>query len=92
MNRGTLELAYLSAGEQIERFRDGSLSPVDVLDAQIERYEEIGEQINAVTDLYFDEARAAARAAERRYSAGEARPLEGVTCALKDGRAGSALA
>ncbi len=84
MNKASLELAYLSASDQIERFRNRSITPVEVLDAQIERYGEVGERINAVTDAYFEEARAAARAAESRYLTGEARPLEGVTCALKD--------
>ena len=84
MTQTSTGLAYLSAGEQIELFLTGSLSPVEVLDAQIERYGEVGEWINAVTDAYFEEARAAAGEAERRYRAGEARALEGVTCALKD--------
>ncbi len=84
MSKPILELAYLSASEQIDGFRKRSISPVEVLDAQIERHGEVGERINAVTDVYFDEARAAARDAERRYAADRARPLEGVTCALKD--------
>ncbi len=84
MSKTILELAYLSASEQIDGFRKRSISPVEVLDAQIERYGEVGERINAVTDLYFDDARAAARGAERRYASDQARPLEGVTCALKD--------
>jgi amidase len=77
-------LATLSAQRQIELFRDRSLSPVDILQAQIRRIEALGEQVNAITFRHFDEALAAAQASEARYRRGDARPLEGITVAVKD--------
>ncbi|MFV1989531.1 MAG: hypothetical protein ACC652_02185 [Acidimicrobiales bacterium] len=35
-----LELCYLSAGEALSRYRAGELSPIEVLEAQVERYQE----------------------------------------------------
>jgi hypothetical protein len=52
MGETAIELAYLSTREQIERFHRRSLSPVEVLDAQIECYREVGKRVNAVTDQY----------------------------------------
>lgn len=94
-------IAYLPASEQIQRFKAGTLSPVDVLEAQIRRIErhngplnasgkeikdfmKFNGQVNAITCAYFDEARKAAKEAEKRYKAGTARPLEGLTVAVKD--------
>lgn len=95
------DIAYLSAAEQIKRFKEGSLSPVDVLEAQIKRileyngplntrneepedYKRFNGKVNAITYEHFDEARKAAKEAEKRYKAGTARSLEGVTVAIKD--------
>lgn len=95
------ELAYLSVDEQIRRFKAGSLSPVDVLEAQIERIRQYngplnttGEepkdfmkfngQVNAISYEHFEQARKGAQEAERRYRAGTARALEGITVAVKD--------
>lgn len=80
----SLQLCYLGATELIERFRSGELEPIDVLDAQIERHEEVNPLVNATTDTHFDTAREAARAAGERYRREDARPLEGITVALKD--------
>ena len=78
------DLCYLSATEQMARFAAGTLSPVEVLEAQIARVEEIDSRVNAVTFTAFDDAMAAARESESRYRDGSARPLEGLTVALKD--------
>ena len=51
------DLNYLSACEAARRFRDRSLSPVELLDAQIARAEGIRETVNPFGDCYFDEAR-----------------------------------
>ena len=82
--------AWLSAVEQIEAYRRGTLSPVDVLTAQVRRIEAYGGLYNAITATHFDEAFAAAQESARRYRQGQARPLEGVTVAVKDefGKAG----
>src|SRR5690606_35701521 len=79
-----LDLAYLSAATQIRLYRSKQLSPVDVLEAQIARAEEVEPKINAFAWKFYDEAQVAARKAERRYMIGEPRPLEGVTIAVKD--------
>ena len=78
------DLCYLSAGEAVSRFANGSLSPVDVLEAQIARSERVEPDVNAFTETYFDEALARAREAEKRYREGSQRPLEGLTLAVKD--------
>ena len=56
-----LELCYLSATEALSRFRDRSLSPVELTAAVIARAEAISESVNPFADCYFDEALAAAR-------------------------------
>lgn len=77
-------LIYLPATEQLAAFARGSLSPLEVLDAQIARAAEVEPQINAFSFEHFDEARAMARESEQRWRSGRARPLEGITCAIKD--------
>lgn len=81
-----LELCYLPATVQLERFREGSLSPVEVLQAQIERAKDTEPIVNAFTDTYFEDALRQAREAERVYrlDASAARSLEGITVAIKD--------
>jgi Asp-tRNA(Asn)/Glu-tRNA(Gln) amidotransferase A subunit family amidase len=83
-NPRSIELCYLGATELVERFRSGELEPIEVLEAQIERHGEVNPLVNATTDTHFDTAREAARAAGERYRRGDARPLEGITVALKD--------
>lgn len=83
-NPRSLELCYLSATELLVRFRSGEVAPIEVLEAQIERRAEVNGAINAITDTHFDTARTAAIAAGERYERGDARPLEGITVALKD--------
>jgi NAD(P)-dependent dehydrogenase (short-subunit alcohol dehydrogenase family) len=80
-----LELCYLSATEALAAFRKRSLSPVELLNAQLERIAAVGSDINAFSFLYADEATAAAKEAERRYRSGtNVRPLEGIPVAIKD--------
>ncbi len=81
-----LDLCYLPGLQALELFRRRELSPVDVLQAQVRRFEAVGAPLNAFTDTYFDDALEQALAAEARYhGAGEApRPLEGLTLGVKD--------
>jgi Asp-tRNA(Asn)/Glu-tRNA(Gln) amidotransferase A subunit family amidase len=74
----------MSASELLQRFRAKQLSPVEVLKAQIKRYETIGKQVNCVTYTHFDDAMQAAQESERRYQKGSPRPLEGLTVGMKD--------
>ncbi|MDK3019682.1 amidase [Pseudodonghicola flavimaris] len=79
------DLIYMSATEALRRFADRSLSPLELLDAQIARAEAVKDPVNALTDCYFDEARSAARAAADRWARGAPLgALDGLTVAAKD--------
>lgn len=79
------ELAYVGAVELAARIRRRELSPVEVLDAVIERIEARNPSLNALVFTAFDEAREQARAAERALGSGAALgPLHGVPTAIKD--------
>jgi len=78
------DLCYMSGTEALTHFRSARLSPVELLDAIVKRVEQIEPEINAFTETWFDEARDAAKLAEKRYSERTARPLEGLTCVIKD--------
>lgn len=78
------QLCYLSGTELLELFRAKKLSPVTVLKAQIERIEKFNPNINAINGKHYEEALIQAQESERRYQNGTPRPLEGLTCAIKD--------
>ncbi len=79
------ELAYTTATELAARIRRRELSPVEVVDATIERIEQRNDDLNAFVFRGFDDAREAAREAERKVTAGEELgPLHGVPTAIKD--------
>ena len=80
------ELHYLTAAEALERFRSRELSPVELVQAVIDRAELVEPQINAFAQTLYDDALAQAREAERRYAGGaeQARPLEGLPVAVKE--------
>jgi amidase len=75
---------YLPAWRLIELYRSRTLSPVDVLQAQIGRIDRGGGAINAFTHYHFDEAMKAAKDSEARYRRGDPRTLEGICVAVKD--------
>jgi aspartyl-tRNA(Asn)/glutamyl-tRNA(Gln) amidotransferase subunit A len=81
----TDDLSYLSATAALARFRDGSLSPVDLLEALIARAEAVNPAVNAIAERLYGEARSAARAAAEIYAfrPEQARPLEGLPVAAK---------
>ena len=64
------DLLYLTATEALGRFAAKTLSPVELLDAQIARAEATADSINAFTYKHFDEAHDAARASEARWQKG----------------------
>src|SRR3954463_9341057 len=79
------ELAYMNVVELAGLIRRRELSPVEVLDATIERIETRNPSLNALVYLGFDDARAAAREAEQALTTGAAvRLLYGVPAAVKD--------
>ena len=79
------DLLYLTATESLARFSDKSLSPVELLDAQIAKAEITKGTINAFTFTHFDEAREAAQASEARWAKNEpVGCLDGLPVAIKD--------
>lgn len=80
------DLPFLSAAEALAAFKSKELSPVELLDAIIARSGQISETLNCFTYTFFDRARELARKAEQVYarSPEQARPLEGIPCAIKD--------
>lgn len=80
-----LDLCYLSATDALRQFRDGTLSPVELLNAQIARYTEQQDTINEFTYRYFDEALQRAARAEKKYATKKRTgALEGITVGIKD--------
>jgi amidase len=79
------ELAYASAAELAGWIRRRQISPVEVVDAAIERIERDNARLNALVYLDADQARERARDAERAVMSGEAlSPLHGIPTAMKD--------
>ena len=79
------ELAFTTVVELAGRIRRRELSPVEVLDATIARIEARNPSLNALVYLGFDDARVAARDAERALTTGApVGLLHGVPAAIKD--------
>jgi aspartyl-tRNA(Asn)/glutamyl-tRNA(Gln) amidotransferase subunit A len=80
------ELCWVSATELAVLIRRRKVSPVEVVDDVLDRIERLNPQLNAFVTVTGDEARKAARAAER--AVGRARPaigpLHGVPFSVKD--------
>jgi len=78
------ELAYMPASLQIELFKRGDITPLDVLKAQKAEYDRTEEKVNAVTVAYWDNAMKMAEDSGQRYKNGSYGPLEGITVGIKD--------
>lgn len=78
------DLCYLTAAQAVDKFTDGSLSPVELMQAIADRVASVESAINAFTETWFEDALAQAREAEARYRKGTQRPLEGIPLAVKD--------
>lgn len=78
------DLCYAPATELLERFRAGTLTPVEVLEVQIARIEQHDAALHSISSTRFATARAAAAASGLRYREGSERPLEGITVAVKE--------
>lgn len=79
-----LPLHALSATELLAHFRVGSLSPVEVTEAILDRIAEWEPTLRATWSLDAATARAMARESEARWRRGEPRPLEGVPVTIKE--------
>lgn len=80
------ELHYLSATEARRLFRARELSPVELVQAVIDRAEKVEPTINAFAETRYEQALAQAREAEARYAGWGERPraLEGLPVAVKE--------
>jgi len=77
--------ALLSATALVERYRDQSLSPVEVIEACLARIDRHNESLNAFNLIDRDGARAAAADSAKRWRLGVPRGrLDGVPTAIKD--------
>ncbi|MEM6387718.1 MAG: amidase [Pseudomonadota bacterium] len=80
-----MDITQLEATAIIERFRDKSLDPVDLMEACLERVSLAEPHLNAFCHLKPEAALNAAKSAARRWSAGEpSGVLDGVPFAAKD--------
>lgn len=79
------DLDYMTVTRLAALIRDGDLSPVEVVDATLERVEEREDEINAFVTVTGKRAREAAKEAERAVENGEELgPLHGVPIGVKD--------
>ncbi|MGW1345273.1 amidase [Kribbella sp. NPDC002412] len=79
-----MSLADLTATELLSKYRDGSLSPVEVIEDVLARVEELEPRVCALYALDPAGAREAAQASERRWSDGSAGVLDGVPTTVKE--------
>ncbi len=78
-------ICSLSATELAAEIRSGTLSPVTVIDAYLDRIETRNPTVNAYVTVLAEDARRQAREAEERLENDEpAGPLTGVPVAIKD--------
>lgn len=79
------DVVFLSAVELVSRFRDGSLSPVAVAEAHLERIAALDTRLNCYITVTRDRALERARASAERYREGKsASAVDGVPFAAKD--------
>lgn len=79
------ELSELTLREAADHVATGAVSPVDLVDASLERIEAAGEHLKAFITVYSDQAREVARASAQLSKAGtRLGPLHGIPIALKD--------
>jgi aspartyl-tRNA(Asn)/glutamyl-tRNA(Gln) amidotransferase subunit A len=80
-----MDPAFATVTELSAAFARRALSPVDVVDALLDRIERRNPSLHAFIDVYAADARLAAEAADRAIRSGHAvGPLHGVPIALKD--------
>ena len=79
------DLCYTPAVELAQLIHDKELSPVEVVDAFIERIDAVNPKLNAYVTLHHDQARAAAKRAEDAVQNGDdLGPLHGLPISIKD--------
>ena len=79
------DIPFLSASELAAAIRAGEVSPVEAVDAYLDRINAVGGKLNAYITVCADEARADAKRLEDEAGAGNFRgPLHGVPVGVKD--------
>ena len=79
------DLVYASTVELAQNIRDKHVSALEVVDAHLQRIEEVNPKLNAVVQLAADRARAEARGSDEAMAKGEVEgPLHGVPMTIKD--------
>ena len=85
MNRCADELTHLSLAEAARLVKAREISPVELVDASLERIHAVNDRLAAFITVFEQQAREVARAAEIMAAAGHhLGPLHGVPLALKD--------
>ena len=81
-----IDICYMSASELAKRYRDRSLSPVEVVKALISRAEKINPKLNAFTYTFYEEALNRAKISEQKFSreSKNVKALEGIPIGIKD--------
>jgi aspartyl-tRNA(Asn)/glutamyl-tRNA(Gln) amidotransferase subunit A len=80
-----VDLTRLTITEAARRLASKELSPVELTQAALQRISALDPQLHAFITVLEDQARGAAKAAEREIMAGQWRgPLHGIPIALKD--------
>ena len=78
-------IPFLPATVLASLIKDGEISPLEAVEAYLERIEGVDPQLNSYITVCAEEAREAARGAEKEISEGRHRgPLHGVPVAVKD--------
>ena len=81
----TGEIWRNNATDLADMIAAGDVSSLEVVDSHLDRIEEVNGWLNAVTRVLADEARVAAKDADKSIAAGdELGPLHGVPCTIKE--------
>ena len=79
------DLVYVSIAELSDRIRNKDISPVEVVQATLDRIDRLEPQLNAFNTVFADQALAEARQAEADIGRGSYRgPLHGIPIGIKD--------
>jgi len=85
MARNAREIVSLTLSEAASLVKSGEVSPVELVDASLERIEAVNDTLAAFISVFSKEARQVAKAAEMMALAGhDLGPLHGIPIALKD--------
>ncbi|MEO6270718.1 MAG: amidase, partial [Lautropia sp.] len=85
MARNAREIVSLTLSEAASLVKRGEVSPVELVDASLERIEAVNDTLAAFISVFSNEARQVAKAAEMMALAGhDLGPLHGIPIALKD--------